>query len=98
LIRETSSACARVFPVNSLDLIYIDGDHTYAEVMKDLNSCWNIANHERGIICGDDIGWPGVRRACDEFFGKKNLEYRLICKRGYENLPVWYFDFANCIE
>ena len=48
-----------------------------------------------GIVCGDDIGWPGVKKAVDEFFSKKSKKYQLISKIGFEHLPVFY---AVCDE
>jgi predicted O-methyltransferase YrrM len=51
----------------SVDLVYIDGDHTYDGVMRDLNA-WVPKIKKGGIVCGDDIGWPGVKKAVDEFF------------------------------
>jgi hypothetical protein len=50
-----------------VDLVFIDADHTYEEVRKDLR--W--ARHVRpgGILCGHDYGvFPGVNRAVDESF------------------------------
>lgn len=44
-----------------------------------------------GIICGDDIGWAGVKQAVDEFFTGMNREYQIISKNGYENMPAFYF-------
>ena len=98
LIRKKSEEGARLVANNSVKLIYIDGDHTYDGVMKDLNAWWDKVNHKTGVICGDDIGWDGVKKACDDFFKNKNLEYRLISKNGFESLPVWYYDFSQRIK
>jgi predicted O-methyltransferase YrrM len=76
----------------SVDLVYIDGDHTYEAVLKDLNA-WVPKIKKGGIVCGDDIGWPGVKKAVDEFFLKDQKNYQLISKNGFENLPVF---FAIC--
>ena len=97
LVRKKSDMGALDFADESIDLIYIDGDHTYEGVMKDLRAWWPKVSHEKGLIAGDDITWGGVKAACDDFFIGKRLEYRLISKNGYEALPVWYFDFQNRI-
>lgn len=57
------------------DYIYIDGDHNYKGVIKDL-----VAAHKKlekgGVIVCDDYGNPGgVKRAVDEFCVK--YEYKL---------------------
>lgn len=62
--------------------------------MKDLNA-WVPKIKKGGIVCGDDIGWPGVKKAVDEFFSKKSKKYQLISKIGFEHLPVFY---AVCDE
>jgi len=98
LIREKSAAAAARIPDQSIDLIYVDGDHSYEAVLQDLGLWWNKVNHRRGVICGDDIGWPGVRQACDEFFKAKSLSYRFAMKNGHEGLPVWYYDFSGTIK
>ncbi len=98
LIRKKSDEAALLFPNHSVDLIYIDGDHTYDGVMKDLNAWWDKVNHQAGVICGDDFSWSGVKKACDDFFNDKKLQYGVISRNGYENLPVWYYDFSQRIK
>lgn len=98
LMRKKSEEGAISLPNHSVDLIYIDGDHTYEGVMKDLNSWWDKVNHQSGVICGDDFSWLGVKKACDDFFNSKNLQYSLIKKNGYEHIPVWYYDFSQRIK
>lgn len=90
LLREKSWLAAKQFQDGALDLVYIDGDHTYEGVAKDL-AAWYPKVRKGGIICGDDIGWPGVKKAVDEFFIKLNKEYQIISKNGFENMPAFYF-------
>jgi predicted O-methyltransferase YrrM len=90
LIRERSWLAADRFQDESFDLVYIDGDHTYEGVVKDL-AAWYPKVKKGGIICGDDIGWPGVKKAVDEFFIKLKKEYQIISKNGFENMPAFYF-------
>jgi predicted O-methyltransferase YrrM len=49
----------------SLDFVFIDADHGYEAVKKDILA-WVPKVHERGIISGHDIDWEGVKQACDE--------------------------------
>ncbi|MBU3591454.1 class I SAM-dependent methyltransferase [Polynucleobacter sp. 78F-HAINBA] len=90
MIREKSWLAADQFQDESFDLVYIDGDHTYEGVVKDL-AAWYPKVKKGGIICGDDIGWPGVKKAVDEFFIRLNKEYQIISKNGFENMPAFYF-------
>jgi predicted O-methyltransferase YrrM len=57
------------------DLVFLDGDHRYQTVIKDINKAWELTR-SHGIICGHDYGhtlWPGVKKAVDERFLKINL-------------------------
>lgn len=52
------------------DMIFIDGDHRYEEVVSDIELAREILA-PGGLLCGHDYGkssWPGVKRAVDEFF------------------------------
>jgi len=58
------------FEDNSIDFIYIDGQHTYDDVARDLNLY--LPKLKRGGILGghDYVGaWPGVVRAVTEEIG-----------------------------
>ena len=45
-----------------IDFVFIDADHSYEAVKKDI-----LAWKDRtGFLCGHDYGHPGVRQACDE--------------------------------
>lgn len=90
LIREKSWVAAEQFQDGMFDLVYIDGDHTYEGVVKDLEA-WFPKVRKGGMICGDDIGWPGVKQAVDEFFIKLKKEYQVIAKNGFENMPAFYY-------
>ena len=95
LIRKKSTVAASQIQDNFLDLVYIDGDHTYDGVMEDLNAWWSKVNHQKGLICGDDYCWDGVKQACDDFFKEKNLKYSLSHKKSREEFPIWFYDFSR---
>ena len=62
-------------PKGSLDVVYIDGDHSYETTMKDLNFAFE-AVRDGGFICGHDYVIPehkGVFKAVNEFVLEKNL-------------------------
>lgn len=49
----------------SLDFIFIDADHRYPAVIKDL-AAWVPKLKPGGVLCGHDIHLPGVKKAVDE--------------------------------
>ena len=68
-LKGTSQDMAKKFPEDSLDFLYIDARHDYDYVLADLKS-WVPKVHQGGIIAGHDWvhNWPGVPKACKEFF------------------------------
>lgn len=62
------------FPKKYFDWVYIDGDHTYEAVRKDLEFYYPLVK-KGGFLCGDDYGWNctvdaprgGPKPAVDEF-------------------------------
>lgn len=46
------------------DLVYVDGDHSFAAVRSDIQlSKHLVRDKRRGFVAGDDWAWAGVRRA-----------------------------------
>ncbi|HEY4428616.1 MAG TPA: class I SAM-dependent methyltransferase [Solirubrobacteraceae bacterium] len=75
--RSRSVEAAADFPDESLDWVYIDGDHTYEAVKADL-AAYARAVKPGGLLAGDDYGlagwWgDGVTRAVDEFAANARL-------------------------
>jgi hypothetical protein len=70
--RARSVDAAASFSDESLDWVYIDGDHGYEAVKRDLEAYYRVVK-SGGFIAGDDYGatngWfgDGVARAVDEF-------------------------------
>jgi len=75
-IRGASVDVARTIRDKSLNYIYIDADHTYPEVLKDLRA-WYPKLATGGIIGGHDWTSSEVRQAVMEFFGQEYPEKRL---------------------
>lgn len=74
MIRSNSIDALRTIENGSLDWVYIDGDHNYEFVSKDLETSWDKIRCG-GFISGDDYrleGWwhNGVTKAVNEFLAK----------------------------
>lgn len=79
--RETSEAAALLFPDGYFDFVYVDGDHTYEFVRRDL-AVYRPKLKTDAVLAGDDYalrGWWewGVKRAVDE----------AVSVHAYE--PIW---------
>lgn len=60
----------------TVDMVFIDGDHRYESVVKDIHKALSLLR-KGGIICGHDYGfntWPGVKRAVDELLSDVKIE------------------------
>lgn len=81
LIRSTGIDAARSFDDSSIDFVYIDGDHSYDFVSKDIEAWWPKIR-SGGILSGHDYCWGhkqrnipfGVMQAVDEHISNYNLE------------------------
>ena len=65
---------------NYFDWVYLDGDHSYEGVLRDLKSSQRVVK-SGGIILGDDYAWPfqrhgkpGVTAAVDQFIKETGLK------------------------
>ena len=76
IIRETSDNAVSQIADNSLDFVYIDGDHSYNQVSKDLSNYW-IKLKSKGILSGDDYNIPETAKAVFEFAQNLGLEPRI---------------------
>ncbi len=71
-ILSDSARCGRAW-VGTVDLMVIDAEHSYRGVKRDLHAWGDKA---KLVFCHDYDGttapqrYPGVQRACDEYFGK----------------------------
>jgi len=74
LLRLKSEKAYEKFESNSIDVIYIDGGHTYNDINNDLNFAFSVVKNG-GFICGHDYGkaFPDVKKAVDEFKEKYKL-------------------------
>lgn len=74
ILRGLSAHMAHEIPDNSLDLCYIDCDHSYTGVRDDINSYW-IKLKSGGVMAFHDYQAPqyGVMAAVLEFAARNNL-------------------------
>ena len=75
-VRKKSQDASKLFENKSADFIYIDGDHRYSAVKKDIELYWPKLK-DGGILAGHDIDWEGVVKAIGEFSLKNNLKLHL---------------------
>lgn len=62
---------------NSVDCIFIDGDHSYEAVLNDLRFWW-VKLKSGGQILGDDFWMDSVKNAVDKFSTEYNITYDLL--------------------
>lgn len=68
----SSDDCLDDFEDGSLDVVYIDGDHSYEQVSKDIQN-YLPKLKDKGFMAGHDYHvdtWPDVVRAVHEQLGK----------------------------
>ena len=73
LIKNISAEAAKMFDDNSINLLHIDGNHSYDGVKNDLNTYWTKMK-SGGIIINDDYTWGCCKKAIHEFIELKNAE------------------------
>ena len=78
LIQDYSENIVTRFEDKSIDFIYIDANHTYESVKKDLD-LYIPKLKSYSIIAGHDycnINWPGVIKAVNEVLGEPTKVYQ----------------------
>ena len=72
-IQSLSAPAASLYKDKSLDFIFIDADHNYEGIKKDLIA-WIPKMKDGATMAGHDYTtWKGVETAVNEFFGKRNV-------------------------
>lgn len=72
---------------NSLDYIFIDGDHSYEAVLKDVNLYWSKIK-QGGIFAGHDWNLSNVTRAVTEF----REEHNITTPIQFVESQVWFWN------
>jgi len=78
VIKLASQEAVKEFTDGSVDMVFLDGGHTYDEIKADI-AAW--APKVTKLICGHDYNWPDVKRAVDEYFGPVEVYQTLWIKR-----------------
>ncbi len=55
LLRAPAAQALRWMQDGAFDLVYVDGDHKYAQVREDLRQAMRLARPDGGVVCGDDL-------------------------------------------
>lgn len=94
IIRKTSLQAADDVPKSSLDFVYIDGDHSFNEVMRDI-IVWSDRVRPGGIVSGHDYTFEnhGVKLAVDAYTKAHEIEFFVTDKgdKYPDNSPSWFF-------
>jgi len=72
LIIGTSWENHERFEEGSIDLLHIDGDHSYDGVRKDIDLFWPKMK-KGGTVVFDDYNWPSVSKAVDDFVRENGI-------------------------
>lgn len=90
ILRGLSTFMSYEVPDNSLGLLYLDGDHSYSGVTKDLRS-WYKKVVIGGIICTHDYLSPqyGTKKAFVEWCGTED-EITIIPETNPENASAYF--------
>lgn len=70
--KESVTITNEEIPDESIDCVFIDGDHSYQAVRQDLRFWWKKVK-KGGVLLGDDYWMGDVARAVHEFSTENNL-------------------------
>jgi hypothetical protein len=80
-----SWAALNKMPESYFDVVYVDGDHSYESVVKDLEAAHRVTKAGGRIICNDYTGWSqagcipyGVYWAVNAFASKHKLPFEFL--------------------
>jgi len=88
IIREESMNAVRRFGPNSLDFVYVDGNHDYKYALEDITE-WTKIVRPGGIVYGHDYtnDHQGVMQAVHEYISKNSISPWFVLRVGRQ---------ANC--
>lgn len=80
VIRDNSEDVPQHLSDSTIDFLFIDGDHTYEAVKRDIK-LWLPKVKKGGVISGHDYDLESVKRAVDEIFPDRKI---------WDKSNVWY--------
>lgn len=94
LIKSTSMIIAKSFKPQSIDFVFIDGDHRYEAVYEDIVE-WSKIVKKGGIVAGHDYvkndkNKYGVIEAVDRFVKENNKELFILRKGTFVDCWMFY--------
>jgi hypothetical protein len=81
IIRLKSEDAVSLFENDYFNYVYIDGEHSYAAVTRDLENYFPKVK-VNGYLIGDDYGWTGIMPAVQDFL-KRHQEECLFLEDPY---------------
>lgn len=102
VVRKSSEDSAKLFEDTSLDCVYLDADHSYIGVEKDLELWWSKIK-DGGMLCGHDYQdcfwgdpqndpgstWTSVHTAVKHFFSRQT-NCSCIISSWLDSNPSWH--------
>ena len=74
-IRDWTTEAVKQIPDNSLDFIFLDADHAYKTVVRDIED-WNPKVKKGGYITGHDWYQSPVKKAVTDVLGRKDIQIK----------------------
>lgn len=71
-MKMISEEAIKSFANNSVDYVFVDGDHSYEQTLADLNMYYPLIR-SGGILFGHDIQLDSVRKAIEKFREDNNI-------------------------
>lgn len=71
--------------IGKMDLVFVDGAHSFEYVKKDTDTALSLLKPEGGIILWHDYGskwWKGLTRAMNELYAEKKVLSGMVYVRG----------------
>ena len=93
ILRQTSVQASITVPDDSLDMVYIDGNHKYPYVVIDLLSYWTKLRNG-GIMSGHDLNFSTVTKAVEEFVAKLKIPYWYVMEH---ESPTSFLFVKECV-
>lgn len=72
--RMLSVDASKLYEDNSLDFVFIDASHKYADVLDDIKH-WYPKIKNGGVIAGHDYYMTDVKTAVDEYFLNRKIDF-----------------------